>query len=404
MDARTNETTPGASMARTQVHGAPRTLGSRLSNFFRLSPINQRRWQNFKANRRGYWSLWIFLTLFGMSLFAEFIANDRPILVSYKGELLAPVLIDYPESKFGGFLAVTDYRDPVNIEEIEANGWMLWPPIRYSYNTINRDYPRREAEDGLCLGYPSPPPWATSQPYCRAPDDQMERYNSIWNTNWLGLDNQGRDVLARVIYGFRVSVIFGLLLTILSSIIGVAAGAVQGYFGGLTDLIFQRFLEIWSSIPSLFVLIIISSVLVPGFWTLLFVLLLFQWVALVGVVRAEFLRGRNFEYIKAARALGLSDTTIMWKHLLPNAMVATLTFLPFQLSGSISALTALDFLGLGLPPDSASLGELLLQGKKHLEAPWLGLTGFFTLAIMLSLLIFIGEAVRDALDPRKTFN
>jgi microcin C transport system permease protein len=231
----------------------------------------------------------------------------------------------------------------------------------------------------------------------------MARYSSIWNTNWLGLDNQGRDVLARVIYGFRVSVIFGLVLTILSSAIGVAAGAVQGYFGGIVDLVFQRVLEIWSSVPSLFVLIIISSVLVPGFWTLLFVLLLFQWVSLVGVVRAEFLRGRNFEYIKAARALGLSDVTIMWKHLLPNAMVATLTFLPFQLSGSISALTALDFLGLGLPPGSASLGELLLQGKKHTEAPWLGLTGFFTLAIMLSLLIFIGEAVRDALDPRKTF-
>lgn len=368
-----------------------------------LSPINQRRWNNFKANRRGYWSLWIFLGLFVISLFAEFVANDRPLLVSYKGELLAPVLIDYPESKFGGFLAVTDYRDPVNIEEIEANGWMLWPPIRYSYTTINRDYPRRQGDDGLCLGFPAPPPWASRMAYCEAPPEQMERFQSVWNTNWLGLDNQGRDVLARVIYGFRVSVIFGLLLTILSSIIGVTAGAVQGYFGGLTDLIFQRFLEIWSSVPSLFVLIIISSVLVPGFWTLLFVLLLFQWVSLVGVVRAEFLRGRNFEYIKAARALGLSDVTIMWKHLLPNAMVATLTFLPFQLSGSISALTALDFLGLGLPPGSASLGELLLQGKKHLEAPWLGLTGFFALAIMLSLLIFVGEAVRDALDPRKTF-
>ncbi len=268
-----------------------------------------------------------------MSLFAEFIANDRPLIVMYKGELLAPVLFDYPESKFGGFLAVTDYRDPVNIDEIEANGWMLWPPIRYSYTTINRDYPLRQSANGLCLGFPAPPPWASSEPYCAAPDDQMQRFTSIWNTNWLGLDNQGRDVLARVIYGFRVSVIFGLLLTILSSIVGVAAGAVQGYFGGLTDLIFQRFIEIWSSVPTLFVLIIISSVLVPGFWTLLFVLLLFQWVALVGVVRAEFLRGRNFEYIKAARALGLSDTTIMWKHLLPNAMVATLTFLPFQLSG-----------------------------------------------------------------------
>jgi len=367
------------------------------------TPVNRRRWQNFKANKRGYWSLWIFLTLFVLSLFAEFIANDRPILVSYKGELLAPVFIDYPEEKFGGFLAVTDYRDPVIQEEIEANGWMLWPPIRYSYDTINRDYPRRQGPDGLCLGYPAPPPWASNAPFCEATPDQLARFNDVWNTNWLGLDNQGRDVLARVIYGFRISVLFGLILTMLSSTIGVTAGAVQGYFGGRVDLIFQRMLEIWSSIPSLFVLLIISSVLVPGFWTLLGTLLLFEWVALVGVVRAEFLRARNFEYITAARALGLSNVNIMWKHLLPNAMVATLTFLPFQLSGSISALTALDFLGLGLPPGSASLGELLLQGKKHLEAPWLGLTGFFALAIMLSLLIFIGEAVRDALDPRKTY-
>ncbi|MEO1280543.1 MAG: ABC transporter permease [Pseudomonadota bacterium] len=374
-----------------------------LRNALTLSPVNRRRWQNFKANRRGYWSLWIFLTLFIASLLAEFIANDRPIMVSYKGEILFPVLVDYPEEKFGGFLAVTDYRDPVNIEEIEANGWMLWPIVRYSYTTVNKDYPRRKSSSGLCLGFPSPPPWASEQPLCETTPDQLERYQTWGNTNWLGLDNQGRDVLARVIYGFRVSVIFGILLTILSSIIGITAGAVQGYFGGWVDLIFQRILEIWSSIPSLYVLLIISSVLVPGFWTLLFTLLFFQWVSLVGVVRAEFLRGRNFEYITASRALGLSDYKIMWKHLLPNAMVATLTFLPFQLSGSISALTALDFLGLGLPPGSASLGELLLQGKTHLEAPWLGLTGFFTLAIMLSLLIFIGEAVRDALDPRKTF-
>jgi len=385
------------------ISAARETVWPALAKRLTLSPINRRRWENFKANRRGYWSLWIFLALFGVSLIAEMVANDRPLLVSYKGELLMPVLFDYPESKFGGFLAVTDYRDPVNIEEIEANGWMIWPPIRYSYTTINRDYPRRKGADDLCLGFPAPPPWASNRAYCDAPPEHMQRFNSVWNTNWLGLDNQGRDVLARVIYGFRVSVIFGLLLTIMASAIGIAAGAVQGYFGGMVDLIFQRVLEIWSSMPSLFILIIISSVLVPGFWTLLFVLLLFQWVSLVGVVRAEFLRGRNFEYIKAARALGLSDTTIMWKHLLPNAMVATLTFLPFQLSGSISALTALDFLGLGLPPGSASLGELLLQGKKHLEAPWLGLTGFFALAIMLSLLIFIGEAVRDALDPRKTF-
>ncbi len=370
---------------------------------FHLTPVNQRRWDSFKANQRGFWSFWIFLVLFVLSLFADFLSNDKPILVRYKGELLVPVLVDYPESKFGGFLAVTDYKDPVILDEIAANGWMIWPPIRYSYDTVNKDYPRRKATDGLCLGYPAPPPWSTKQPLCDAPAEQLARFNTFGNTNWLGLDDQGRDVVARIIYGFRISVLFGLVLTVLSSVIGVAAGAVQGYFGGRVDLIFQRVLEIWSAIPSLYVLLIISSVLVPGFWTLLGVLLLFHWTSLVGVVRAEFLRARNFEYVKAARALGLSDAKIMYKHLLPNAMVATLTFMPFLLSGSISALTALDFLGLGLPPGSPSLGELLLQGKKHLEAPWLGLTGFFTIAVTLSLLIFIGEAVRDALDPRKTF-
>ena len=373
------------------------------ARLFHLTPVNQRRWDSFKANRRGFWSFWLFLVLFVLSLFADFISNDKPILVRYKGELLVPVLVDYPESKFGGFLAVTDYKDPVILDEIAANGWMIWPPNRYSYDTVNKDYPRRKAADGLCLGYPAPPPWSTKQPLCDAPPEQLARFNTFGNTNWLGLDDQGRDVVARIIYGFRISVLFGLALTIFSSIIGVAAGAVQGYFGGRVDLIFQRVLEIWSAIPSLYVLLIISSVLVPGFWTLLGVLLLFHWTSLVGVVRAEFLRARNFEYVKAARALGLSDAKIMYKHLLPNAMVATLTFMPFLLSGSISALTALDFLGLGLPPGSPSLGELLLQGKKHLEAPWLGLTGFFTIAVTLSLLIFIGEAVRDALDPRKTF-
>lgn len=370
---------------------------------FGLSPLNARRWVNFKANKRGLWSLVIFAALLLLSLFAEFLANDRPILMSYKGELLSPVLVDYPESKFGGFLAVTDYKDPVILDEIKAHGWALWPPIGYSYDTINKDYPGRKGPNGLCLGFPAPPPWASSAPPCDAPAAQIARFEDIGNYNWLGLDDQGRDVVARVVYGFRISVLFGLILTLLSSAIGVAAGAVQGYFGGRTDLIFQRFLEIWSSIPSLFVLIIISSVLVPGFWTLLGVLLLFTWVNLVGVVRAEFLRARNFEYITAARALGLSHIKIMRKHMLPNAMVATLTFLPFLLSGSIAALTALDFLGLGLPPGSPSLGELLLQGKRHLEAPWLGLTSFFSVAIMLSLLIFVGEAVRDALDPRKTF-
>ena len=369
-----------------------------------LSPINQRRWNNFKANRRGFWALWIFLGLFLVTLFAEFIANDKPLLMRYKGEMLAPVLIDYPEQKFGGFLAVTDYKDPVILDEIAKNGWMLWPPIRYSYSSINKDFPRVQgAVDGQCLGFPAPPPWASRAKLCAAPADQLARFSGLGNRNWLGTDDQGRDVLARMIYGFRISVLFALILTILSSILGILAGAVQGYFGGKVDLVFQRFLEIWSSIPELYVLIIISSVLIPGFWTLLFVLLCFSWVGLVGVVRAEFLRGRNLEYITAARALGLSDAKIMFKHLLPNAMVATMTFLPFKLSGSVTALTALDFLGLGLPPGSPSLGELLAQGKSNLQAPWLAMAAFASIAALLSLLIFIGEAVRDALDPRKSF-
>jgi microcin C transport system permease protein len=370
---------------------------------FSLSPLNRRRWHNFKANRRGYWSLWLFLGLFLFSLFAEVIANDKPIVAYYKGELLFPVFVDYPESKFGGFLAVTDYKDKVILDELGEHGWAIWPPIGYAYNSINKDYPRIKNVTGQCLGFPGPPPWASSAQLCDAPTDQLARYHAIGNRNWLGTDDQGRDVLARMIYGFRISVLFGLLLTIFSSLIGITAGATQGYFGGRVDLVFQRFLEIWSSIPSLFVLIIVSSVLVPGFWTLLGVLLLFHWVYLVGVVRAEFLRGRNFEYITAARALGLSNGKIMFKHLLPNAMVATLTFLPFKLSGSITALTALDFLGLGLPPGSPSLGELLAQGKANLQAPWLGITAFVSIAGLLSLLIFIGEGVRDALDPRKTF-
>lgn len=386
-------------------------LRDSYADWTRLSPINRRRWENFKANRRGYWSLIVFLALFFISLFAEFLANDRPLMVRYKGETLYPVLVDYPEEKFGGFLATTDYRDPAIIDEIEANGWMLWPLIRYSYDTVNKDYPTRQNADGKCeedgrsvgLGYPAPPPWASSVPLCPVSEKQLARYSAFGNTNWLGLDTHGRDVLARVIYGFRLSVLFGLLLTILSSIIGVAAGAVQGYFGGRIDLVFQRVLEIWSAMPELYILIIVSAVLERGFWTLLIILLLFSWTSLVGVVRAEFLRARNFEYVRAARALGLSDTKIMYKHVLPNAAVATLTFLPFKMSASVAALTALDFLGLGLPPGSASLGELLLQGKNATQAPWLGLTAFFTVAIMLSLLIFIGEAVRDAFDPRKTF-
>lgn len=367
------------------------------------SPIWRRRWQAFKANKRGYFSLKLFAAIFAVCMCSELIANDKPILARYKGEILMPALVDYPESKFGGFLAITDYKDPVIKDEIEQNGWMLWPPIRYSYTSINKDYPRLKGSEGRCLGFPAPPYWATRAAFCDTPPDQLQRFQAIGNRNWLGTDDQGRDVFARVLYGLRLSLLFGLILTIVSAAIGVTAGAVQGYFGGWIDLVFQRFLEIWSSIPYLYVLIIISSVLVPGFWTLLGVLLLFQWVSLVGVVRAEFLRGRNFEYITAARALGLSNRKIMFKHLLPNAMVATLTFLPFKLSASITALTALDFLGLGLPPGSPSLGELLAQGKANLQAIWLGFTAFASLAIILSLLIFIGEAVRDAFDPRKTF-
>ena len=359
-----------------------------------LSPLNQRRLTNFVANRRGYYSLWIFLVLFFVTLFSEFIANERPILVYYKGELLYPVFVSYPEEKFGGFFAVTDYRDPIIHEEITENGWILWPPIRYSYRTVNTNIP---------VPAPSVPSWLLNK------EERCVKYTLgaedpdcvVGNWNWLGTDDQGRDVLARIIYGFRISVLFGLVLTLASSVIGVAAGAVQGYYGGWVDLFFQRFIEMWTSIPTLYLILIISSVLTPGFWILFGILLAFAWVALVGVVRAEFLRGRNFEYINAARALGVSNSKIMFRHLLPNAMVATLTFLPFILNGSITTLTALDFLGFGLPPGSPSLGELLAQGKNNIQAPWLGLTGFFVISIMLSLLIFIGEAVRDAFDPRK---
>ncbi|MFP1630132.1 ABC transporter permease [Zhengella sp. ZM62] len=377
------------------VHDRTATAGSMPRKPF-LSPLNQRRWQNFKANRRGYWSLWIFLVLFVVTLMAEFVANDKPVLISYKGELLSPVLVDYPEEKFGGFLAITDYRDPVIQEEIEANGWMLWPPIRYNYRTVNREIPEAA---------PAKPSWMyTPEERCSQYADGAADPNcNMGNWNWLGTDDQARDVLARVIYGFRISVLFGLTLTLFSAVIGVSAGAVQGYFGGWMDLIFQRFIEIWSSIPVLFLILIIASVLPPGFWILLGIMLLFSWVSFVGVVRAEFLRARNFEYVNAARALGVSNRTIMFRHLLPNAMVATLTFLPFILNGSITSLTSLDFLGLGLPPGSASLGELLAQGKKNLQAPWLGITGFVVISLMLSLLIFIGEATRDAFDPRKTF-
>ncbi|KQT44646.1 peptide ABC transporter permease [Aureimonas sp. Leaf454] len=362
----------------------------------RLSPINQRRLQNFKANRRGLWSFWIFLVLFVVTMFAEVVANDRPLIVSYKGEYYAPLFVDYPEEVFGGFLPVTNYRDPFVQEEITANGWMIWPPIRYSYRTVNNEIPTPA---------PSAPSWTfTKEELCvRYPQGVADPNCTYGNYNWLGTDDQARDVLARLIYGFRISVLFGLILTGLSAVIGVFAGAVQGYFGGWVDLLFQRFIEIWSSIPVLYLLLIIAAILPPGFWILLGIMLLFSWVAFVGVVRAEFLRARNFEYVNAARSLGVGDWTIMVRHLLPNAMVATLTFLPFILNGSITTLTSLDFLGFGLPPGSPSLGELLQQGKNNLQAPWLGISGFVVLSLMLSLLVFVGEAVRDAFDPRKSF-
>lgn len=342
------------------------------SRRFRLSPLSRRRWANFKANRRGWWSMWAFLLLFGLSLFAEFLANDKPLLIYYDGAVLFPVLQVIPETRFDGgeFETEAEYRDPFVEELITEKGWMIWPPVRFSYNTINYQ-----------LDQPAPsPPTAT---------------------NWLGTDDQGRDVMARLIYGFRISVLFGLVLAGAATVIGVTAGAVQGYYGGWTDLIFQRFIEIWSGMPVFYLLIIMSSIIQPGFWTLLILLLLFAWMGGVGVVRAEFLRARNFDYVKAARALGQPDRVIMFRHVLPNAMVATITFLPFTLTGAITSLTGLDFLGFGLPPGSPSLGELVAQGKNNIQAPWLGFTAFFSLAIMLSLLVFIGEAIRDAFDPRK---
>lgn len=362
-----------------------------------LSPLNKRRWQNFKANRRGYWSFWIFLVLFGISLFAEFIANDRPLLIKLDGHYYFPAVVTYSETTFGGdFETAADYRDPFLQKLIaDKGGTVIWAPIRYSYGTHNLDLPTPA---------PSKPTWLLTEQECAGvvAKKGVKSCRDL-EYNWLGTDDQGRDVVARLIYGFRISILFGLSLTIISSIIGVAAGGIQGYFGGWVDLTFQRLIEVWTAIPSLYLLLILSSVLVPGFFVLLGILLLFSWVSLVGLVRAEFLRGRNFEYITAARALGVSNAKIMVRHLLPNAMVATMTFLPFIVSSSVMTLTALDFLGFGLPPGSPSLGELLAQGKANVQAPWLGFTGFFAVAIMLSLLIFIGEAVRDAFDPRKTF-
>lgn len=336
-----------------------------------MNSLAAERFRRFKRNRLGLASAWIFGILFGLSLFAEFLANDRPLLLGYAGRLYAPVFVDYPETEFGGeFLTTADYRDPFVADLIRADGWMLWPPVRFSYNTINYRLPSPA---------PSPPT----------------------GENWLGTDDRGRDVLARIIYGFRVSVLFGLSLTVVSSVVGVSVGAFMGYYGGKLDILGQRFIEVWGSLPTLFILIILSSVVQPDFWWLLGIMLLFSWMGFVGVVRAEFLRARNFEYVLSARAMGLSDRLIIYRHVLPNAMVATLTFMPFTLSGAITSLTALDFLGFGLPPGSPSLGELLAQAKANLQAPWLGLSAFVVLALILALLVFTGEAVRDAFDPRK---
>jgi len=366
-----------------------------------MSPLNQRRWRNFRRNKRAFWSMIIFSVLFGITLFAEFIANDKPILVSYRGEIFAPVFKFYPETAFGGdFRTEAIYRDPEVeclivsggiedcfddpegiIEEIDASsyqaegfdkGWTLWPLIPYSYNTtVDR-------------------PGAAPLP----PNAQ----------NWLGTDDTKRDVLARVIHGFRLSILFTLMVTGAASVLGILAGAVQGYFGGWTDLVFQRIIEIWSATPQLYVIIILFAILGRSFWLLVGLMILFGWTGLVGVVRAEFLRARNLEYVRAAKALGVGNVTIMFRHMLPNAMVATLTFMPFIVTGTVGTLAGLDFLGFGLPSSAPSLGELTLQAKQNLEAPWLAFTAFFTFAIMLSLLVFIFEGVRDAFDPRKTFS
>jgi len=359
-----------------------------------FSPLSRRRWRNFKANRRGYYALWIFIFLCVCSFGAEFITNDRPIIASYKGELLFPIFKDYPDEMFGGNLAAADFRDPFIANQIKAHGWAIWPIFHYSYNT--------PGENSRAL---TPPFWLQSRAERCAlyPQGALDPQCKLANWNLLGTDDQTRDVFARVLYGFRISIAFTFILTLFSSVIGIAAGAVQGYFGGWVDLLFQRFIEIWSSVPTLYLLITLSAVFAQSFWILLFIMLLFNWVFLVGVVRAEFLRVRNFEYVTAARALGVGNFTIMRRHLLPNACVAAITYLPFLLTAGISMLTSLDFLGFGLPPGSASLGELMRQATNNLNAPWIGITGFAAIAGMLSLLAFIGEAARDAFDPRKTF-
>ena len=376
----------------------PTWLDGLRGRFPKLSPLNRRRLTNFRGNGRGWYAFWIFLALFLVTLPAEFVANDKPFMVYYKGGLFFPVLKNYPETAFGGdFETNAQYRDPYLVQKVgEGGGFMIWPPVRYSWDSVLKEPPS---------AFPTPPSWSLPlDKRCAGyPQGAADPGCSVGNWNWLGTDDSGRDVLARIIYGFRLSVMFGLMLSVFASIIGVAAGAVQGYFGGWVDLLFQRFIEIWTSIPTLFVLLILASIFAQGFWTLLAIMLAFSWTGLVHFVRAEFLRARNLEYVRAARALGLSDITIMGKHILPNALVATVTFMPFIVSGSVTALTALDYLGLGMPVGSPSLGELLQQGQANINSPWLAFTAFFVIGTMLSLLVFIGEAVRDALDPRKTF-
>lgn len=338
-----------------------------------MSHINRARWARFRTNRRGYWSLWIFAVLFIVALLANVLANDKPLLVSYQGQIYLPFVNNYSETTFGGELqTATDFQDPYVVRNIKDHGWILWAPIRHSYKSLN---------------------FATEVPFPSPPSRK----------NWLGTDSRGSDVLAQVLYGFRISMLFGLMLSLCSCLIGITVGAVQGYYGGKVDLVGQRFIEVWSGMPTLFLIIMLSSIVQPSFWWLLLITVLFGWMTLVGVVRAEFLRTRNFDYVRAAQAMGVSDRQIMLRHMLPNAMVATLTFLPFILCGSITTLTSLDFLGFGLPLGSPSLGMLLLEGKNNLQAPWLGITAFLVVAVLLSLLIFIGEAVRDAFDPGKAY-
>lgn len=338
---------------------------------FNLSTINQRRWYRFRQNKRGYYAFWILIFLFVTTLLAEAWVNDKPLLVQYDNQYYFPMIKNHPETTFGGnFETTADFKDPYIQSKINANGYMLWTLIPYSFDTIVWDLPD------------APPTTLSSE-------------------HLLGTDDQGRDVLARVVYGFRISILFGLTLTIISASIGIFAGAVQGYYGGWLDLVMQRVIEVWQNLPTLFLLIILSSIIQPGFWWLLGILLLFEWMRFVGVVRAEVLRIRNLDYVRAANSLGLSNTVILFRHIMPNALVATLTFIPFSLASAVTALTALDFLGLGLPASAPSLGELLAQGKANLHAPWLGLTGFAVIGTMLTLMIFIGEAVRDAFDPRK---